>query len=66
MADFKPGDVVRLKSGGPNMTVTSHGDKIKFFRGQIFCQWFVGTKLEKGHFSPDVLILVDELENKKE
>jgi uncharacterized protein YodC (DUF2158 family) len=35
MADqFKPGDVVMLKSGGPQMTVTEvDGDR-------TFCQWF--------------------------
>lgn len=30
---FKPGDVVALKSGGPNMTVVSVG-------GQVTCIWF--------------------------
>lgn len=30
---FKPGDVVRVKSGGPNMTVTSVGGE------SIGCVW---------------------------
>ncbi len=34
MADFKQGDVVRLKSGGPAMTVeTTEG-------GETVCVWF--------------------------
>lgn len=37
--EFKPGDVVRLKSGGPNMTVTSVGED---FGGtmSVFVTWF--------------------------
>ena len=61
MADFKPGDVVRLKSGGPNMTVTGRHSET----GRILCQWFVGTKLERGTFTPDALVFVDESESKK-
>ena len=34
MEDFKVGDVVRLKSGGPDMTVTSVKERI------IHCKWF--------------------------
>lgn len=39
MADkFKTGDVVRLKSDGPNMTVVKYGS----YRGErkCLCQWF--------------------------
>ena len=32
--EFIPGDVVRLKSGGPDMTVSKTGD------GAAECQWF--------------------------
>jgi len=43
MADkFKPGEIVRLRSGGPDMTVervvqTSEGTT-------YFCSWFAGAK----------------------
>jgi uncharacterized protein YodC (DUF2158 family) len=40
MADkkFKTGDVVRLRSGGPNMTVVSYG---KYLDGEKWaCKWF--------------------------
>lgn len=35
---MKPGDVVMLKSGGPEMTVSAiEGEK-------VYCEWFDGTK----------------------
>ena len=41
---FQVGDVVTLKSGGPDMTVQStEGD-------HVWCQWFGGRKLERGRF----------------
>lgn len=46
---FVPGDLVKLKSGGPVMTVKS----VNF--DNIVCQWFGGKKLEDGHFHPDSL-----------
>ncbi|MEI7209242.1 DUF2158 domain-containing protein [Pectobacterium carotovorum] len=49
---FKSGDIVKLKSGGPDMTVkiysSSQGDS-------FLCQWFAGKKLEQGYFKPDSL-----------
>jgi len=53
---FKTGDVVRLKSGGPDMTVKEMGNQT-FNLGQYVCQWFGGKKLEQGHFMPDSLEL---------
>jgi uncharacterized protein YodC (DUF2158 family) len=39
---FKPGDIVNLKSSGPDMTVASVGD------GIVNCIWFDGgTRQEK-------------------
>ena len=47
---FKVGDIVVLKSGGPEMTVK----EIDHFNG-IHCQWFGGKKLEHGYFSLESL-----------
>jgi uncharacterized protein YodC (DUF2158 family) len=56
MANLQVGSVVKLKSGGPDMTVTSiDREQGKTF---VFCAWFVGTKSEKGHFPPEALELV--------
>jgi uncharacterized protein YodC (DUF2158 family) len=58
---FKIGDVVRLKSGGPPMTVTS----VEMGEGEagyvIFCIWFNAKGNEKsGHYPAATLVLVDE------
>jgi uncharacterized protein YodC (DUF2158 family) len=52
--NFKAGDVVVLKSGGPKMTVT------RVEGSHVFCSWFVGTKSEKGNFPPDALELAQD------
>jgi uncharacterized protein YodC (DUF2158 family) len=45
---FKAGDVVQLKSGGPKMTVS----KLREWQGQTEadCDWFEGTKMQSGSF----------------
>lgn len=49
-SQFQIGDIVRLKSGGPDMTVnTVHPD------GEYNCQWFAGKKLESGYFKHEAL-----------
>ncbi len=52
---FKIGDIVKLKSGGPDMTVRSdsHIGTVDYL-----CQWFAGKKLEAGRFAPESLELV--------
>lgn len=42
MSNFKPGDVVQLKSGGPLMTIENVGN----YGGvaKAHCQWFDGPK----------------------
>ena len=49
---FAIGDIVKLKSGGPDMTVRTSpglGDKT------YYCQWFAGKKLESGSFPTESL-----------
>lgn len=50
MAEVKPGDVVRLTSGGPPMTVGNPAT-----RGVFECRWFDGVDLRSGPFPPDSL-----------
>lgn len=42
---FRPGAIVRLKSGGPRMTVEEVADD-----GTIRCQWFVGSDVKFSYF----------------
>ncbi|MEI8668854.1 DUF2158 domain-containing protein [Pseudoalteromonas sp. B131b] len=49
---LKAGDIVKLKSGGPDMTVQGKG--IVGFK----CQWFAGKKLERGDFPEESLEMV--------
>lgn len=49
---FNVGDIVQLKSGGPEMTVqTVPASSITTYR----CQWFAGRKLESGNFPAESL-----------
>jgi uncharacterized protein YodC (DUF2158 family) len=72
--EYKIGDIVQLKSGGPQMTVQrivgsdSSNLLIKaadefmksqgFREGDIVCQWFNGNKLESGTFKAEGLLKV--------
>ncbi len=51
--DWKPGDIVRLKSGGPMMTVDAVGEHMG--SQAIWCTWFVGTKKFNDTFGPHSL-----------
>ncbi len=48
--NFQIGDVVRLKSGGPLMTITQWSDS-----GWIICKWFADQKPETGSFPRESL-----------
>lgn len=49
---FKVGDIVQLKSGGPEMTVKA----VPPPHSELYtCQWFAGKKLESGTFPSDSL-----------
>jgi uncharacterized protein YodC (DUF2158 family) len=54
--EFKPGDVVRLKSGGPKMTVRkkSH-NQINEAEPLVTCVWFVNEEIREASFSPENL-----------
>ena len=52
--DFKAGDQVQLKSGGPTMTVTIVGEN-QYGRKKVFCQWFDKNKLCEAEFEPDTV-----------
>lgn len=49
------GSIVKLKSGGPEMTVQVLPQNSGMF---YHCQWFAGRKLESGNFHADSLDLV--------
>ena len=54
----KPGDVVRLKSGGPRMTIAS--SNVTFSTEVWACQWFSGDELRTGDFAPEALEVATE------
>jgi uncharacterized protein YodC (DUF2158 family) len=61
MADtFKPGDTVRLKSGGPIMTVTSIDSQFG-----CACEWFSGDKPERKLFRPEALVKTEPESGRK-
>jgi uncharacterized protein YodC (DUF2158 family) len=55
---FKPGDVVRLKSGGPVMTVESIGGMGDPER--INCVWFEKTKQMRDGFAAAALKIYEQ------
>jgi uncharacterized protein YodC (DUF2158 family) len=53
--EWKPGDVVRLKSGGPTMTVVTVGES-QFGEPTVWCEWFDDKNQPQKHtFSPTSL-----------
>lgn len=57
MQDIKPGDQVRLKSGGPTMTVEQNGTSDMTGEDFAVCVWFNDKgELKREPFSPVVLI----------
>lgn len=52
MNQWKIGDVVQLKSGGPLMTVVDDG----YAAGAVLCYWFVGLEsVSEKIFRPEAL-----------
>jgi len=52
--EFKPKDIVRVKSGGPKMTVTYVGQS-PMHEYAVFCTWFDGPKKYEDTFHPAAL-----------
>lgn len=59
--DMQVGTIVKLKSGGPDMTVEEVvvAYSTQQPTGDVDCQWFAGKKLEKGRFPVASLELVN-------
>jgi uncharacterized protein YodC (DUF2158 family) len=49
--EFETGDVVRLKSGGPKMTVVGR----MWGSDQLLCNWFEGDRSHAGSFPSKAL-----------
>lgn len=56
MSEFKKGDVVVLKSGGPHMTIRDIGDYGQIKNG-AYCIWFEKTKKYEDVFDLDTIML---------
>ena len=54
---FKIGDTVRLKSGGPLMTVTNVGNEEG--KDLVWCSWFEKGKESKGYY-PTAAVEADD------
>ena len=50
MEEFKIGQVVQLRSGGPKMTIHSLVSD-----GDVVCQWFEGNEVHERNFPDEVL-----------
>jgi uncharacterized protein YodC (DUF2158 family) len=60
MNSFKKGDTVRLKSGGPLMTVVAEVDDYGSYGSGVKCQWFDGKRREEAIFDPESIVKSDD------
>ncbi len=61
--EFKNGEVVQLKSGGPNMVVDHTGPTVpNGTKLRVWCEWFDGKKKVRDNFAPDSPRVVPEKE----
>ena len=58
MKQYSPGEIVRLRSGSPSMTVERTSDRM------VDCAWFVDGQLRTGSFDADALT-IDEKGSKQ-
>lgn len=57
---YNVGEMVKLKSGGPDMTVERLLKDIQGeFNGSYKCQWFAGKKADSNVFPQESLVKVD-------
>lgn len=52
---IQKGSVVRLKSGGPKMTIT-----MKSWGGGFVCQWFEGAEVRLNAFPAEALVVLPD------
>ncbi|OQA65025.1 MAG: hypothetical protein BWY38_02793 [Ignavibacteria bacterium ADurb.Bin266] len=68
---FKEGDIVRLKSGGPDMTVEGYvkqrNDSLTEFYNfnRIICTWFNGKEMQSNEFKPDSIEIKPKTTSRK-
>lgn len=55
--EWKAGDTVRLKSGGPRMTIQEIGTMTS--ETLIVCAWFENTTVKRDKFEPEMLVADD-------
>jgi uncharacterized protein YodC (DUF2158 family) len=68
MNQFKLADIVRLKSGGPRMTISdemSDDHRNRDERGRpvqyrVRCDWFAGANRKSGIFEVAILVAVED------
>ena len=63
MADFEKGTIVQLKSGGPEMTVTSYKwlpMNGEYDKNTVNCKWFSGNEVKEDQFPVETLKVIDE------
>ncbi len=53
---FNVGEIVKLKSGGPDMTILKVIGKDDKPNGYYRCQWFAGKKLDIATFYHETLV----------
>lgn len=56
MAELQVGEIVRLKSGGPDMTIAGIRSSDP---SECRCQWFEGSQVREGWFAVASLVKVD-------
>ncbi len=56
MEELKTGDVVKLKSGGPEMTIEKIARWFESPVDQAKCTWFNGDKIESKNFELTSLV----------
>ncbi len=54
-SDIKVGDVVQLKSGGTQMTVTQIGNKMYSDTPIVWCAWFEKNNKHEGDFPTEAV-----------